>query len=109
MTITIRQMAAPDRAAWAQMRAALWPDESAQEQAHALIVEPASTSPEHALGIGARLIAHVSAFPAAGGFAEMGSDAELENHASHAGHRSWGFRETERVVYFRKDLGEVGR
>jgi aminoglycoside 6'-N-acetyltransferase I len=55
-------------------------------------------------GIGAQLIAHVAAFAAARGFAEMGSDSEIENHASHAAHRGWGFSETERVVYFRKDL-----
>jgi aminoglycoside 6'-N-acetyltransferase I len=55
-------------------------------------------------GIGARLVAHAAAFAAARGFTEMGSDAEIENHASHAAHRDWGFSETERVVYFRRDL-----
>jgi aminoglycoside 6'-N-acetyltransferase I len=55
-------------------------------------------------GIGAQLIAHAAAFAAGRGFTEMGSDAEIENHASHAAHRRWGFSETERVVYFRKDL-----
>ena len=55
--------------------------------------------------VGARLIAHVEAFVAARGFAEIGSDAEITNSASHAAHRGWGFVETERVVYFRKVLG----
>jgi len=43
--------------------------------------------------------------PAARGFAEIGSDADIANSASHAAHRGWGFVETERVVYFRKVLG----
>ena len=55
-------------------------------------------------GIGAQLIARAAAFAAGRGFTEMGSDAEIANHASHAAHRGWGFSETERVVYFRKDL-----
>ena len=38
------------------------------------------------------------------GFREIGSDALLDNEASHAAHRDWGFSETERVVYFRKAL-----
>lgn len=32
------------------------------------------------------------------------SDALLENVSSHCMHRGLGFEETERVVYFRKDL-----
>jgi aminoglycoside 6'-N-acetyltransferase I len=56
-------------------------------------------------GIGARLMAHVEEFVAARGFAEIGSDTDIANRASHAAHRGWGFVETERVVYFRKVLG----
>ena len=56
-------------------------------------------------GIGARLVAHAEQFVVARGFTEIGSDAEIANLASHAAHRSWGFAETERVVYFRKMLG----
>jgi aminoglycoside 6'-N-acetyltransferase I len=55
-------------------------------------------------GIGKRLLAHAEAVLAARGFRELGSDSEIDNHASHAAHRSWGFSETERVVYFRKPL-----
>jgi aminoglycoside 6'-N-acetyltransferase I len=55
-------------------------------------------------GIGRRLLAHAEAFLAARGFRELGSDSEIDNRASHAAHRSWGFSETERVVYFRKPL-----
>jgi aminoglycoside 6'-N-acetyltransferase I len=56
-------------------------------------------------GIGARLVAYAEQFAAARGFAEIGSDADIANSASHAAHRGWGFVETERVVYFRKMLG----
>jgi aminoglycoside 6'-N-acetyltransferase I len=35
---------------------------------------------------------------------EFASDALLENSDSHSMHRALGFEETERVVYFRKDL-----
>jgi aminoglycoside 6'-N-acetyltransferase I len=38
------------------------------------------------------------------GCAEFGSDALLENSASHALHVGLGFSETERVVFFRKPL-----
>jgi aminoglycoside 6'-N-acetyltransferase I len=55
-------------------------------------------------GIGTRLIAHMEAFLTARGFNEIGSDALIDNHESHAAHRGWGFSETERVVYFRKTL-----
>ena len=56
-------------------------------------------------GIGRRLVAHVEDFVRARGFREIGSDALLDNPASHAAHAGWGFAETERVVYFRKVLG----
>src|SRR5581483_8371774 len=39
------------------------------------------------------------------GCREFASDALIENAESHAMHRALGFEETERVVYFRKDLG----
>jgi aminoglycoside 6'-N-acetyltransferase I len=55
-------------------------------------------------GIGRALVAHVEAFVRALGFREIGSDALIDNRASHAAHAAWGFSETERVVYFRKGL-----
>jgi aminoglycoside 6'-N-acetyltransferase I len=55
-------------------------------------------------GAGARMIAHMEAFLTVRGFSELGSDALIDNHSSHAAHRGWGFAETERVVYFRKAL-----
>jgi aminoglycoside 6'-N-acetyltransferase I len=147
MDIRVRLMGAGDRPVWAEMRAALWPDESAEEHAHGIDEllgsdrawgfiaevggEPAGFA-ELAIrdyangcisrpvpflegifvreefrrrGIGARLVAHVEGFATARGFAEIGSDTEIANSGSHAAHRSWGFVETERVVYFRKALG----
>jgi aminoglycoside 6'-N-acetyltransferase I len=56
-------------------------------------------------GVGRALIAHLEAVARAEGQTELGSDALLDNAASHAAHRAWGFAETERVVYFRKGLG----
>lgn len=38
------------------------------------------------------------------GCVEFGSDAPLENSASHALHKALGFEETQRVVFFRKAL-----
>jgi aminoglycoside 6'-N-acetyltransferase I len=54
--------------------------------------------------VGAQLMAHIDGVLAARGFREIGSDAHIDNGPSHAAHRSWGFAETERVVYFRKLL-----
>jgi aminoglycoside 6'-N-acetyltransferase I len=148
MDIRVRLMGIGDRSAWAEMRAALWPEETAEEHARGIdellrgerawgfIAEvdgaPAgfaelairdyangcASRPVPFLegifvgrefrrrGIGARLVAHVERFAAAHGFTEIGSDTEIANSASHASHRSWGFVETERVVYYRKALGE---
>jgi aminoglycoside 6'-N-acetyltransferase I len=60
-------------------------------------------------GVGAELISHVELFLGAHGFREIGSDALIDNHVSHAAHRAWGFSETERVVYFRKRLNAAPR
>lgn len=55
-------------------------------------------------GLGEQMIAYLGAFLKAKGFNELCSDALIDNTASHKAHRSWGFAETERVVYFRKPL-----
>jgi aminoglycoside 6'-N-acetyltransferase I len=144
MDISVRLMGAGDRSAWAEMRATLWPEETAEDHAHgidellrsdrawgfiaemdgtpagfaelAIYANGCASRPVPFLegifvgeefrrrGIGAQLVAFVEAFAAARGFSEIGSDAEIANSASHAAHRSWGFVETERVVYFRKGL-----
>ena len=141
-----------DRAAWAQLRASLWPDASVES--HAVEIERLLGSNEYfgflaetdrgipagfaevairryangcesqpvpflegifvaarfrRRGVGRRLIEHIAACFAARGFREIGSDALLDNRASHAAHAGWGFCETERVVYFRKPLVTRGR
>jgi aminoglycoside 6'-N-acetyltransferase I len=62
-------------------------------------------APDRRKGVGCGLIQHVELFLAARGFGELGSDTQIDNHTSQAAHLSWGFAETERVVYFRKRLG----
>jgi aminoglycoside 6'-N-acetyltransferase I len=54
--------------------------------------------------VGARLVQHVEEFVRRRGFREIGSDALADNEVGIASHCRWGFAETERVVYFRKDL-----
>ncbi len=55
-------------------------------------------------GIARSLVGAVSAWAVARGCREFASDAALENELSHDVHKSLGFEETERVVYFRKIL-----
>lgn len=54
--------------------------------------------------IGAQLVQKCEIWARAQGAKELGSDAYLENTASHDAHQSWGFTQTEKVVYFRKKL-----
>jgi aminoglycoside 6'-N-acetyltransferase I len=56
-------------------------------------------------GVAAALVAAVSEWGLRAGCSELASDALLDNKVSHAVHRALGFSETERVVYFRKELG----
>jgi aminoglycoside 6'-N-acetyltransferase I len=55
-------------------------------------------------GIGRSLVAMAERWARANGCSEMASDALIGNEGSHAMHRALGFVETERVVYFRKEL-----
>jgi aminoglycoside 6'-N-acetyltransferase I len=55
-------------------------------------------------GVGRQLVRAVEAWARRKGFRELGSDAYLSNALSHRAHRAYGFRETERVIYFRKIL-----
>ena len=59
-------------------------------------------------GIGGRLIGEVERWGQALGCTELGSDADEENHEGHALHRALGFEERERVVFYRKLIGENG-
>ena len=55
-------------------------------------------------GIARKLIATVESWASQNGFSEMGSDVDLSNTDSQRAHENWGFEETERVVYYRKNL-----
>lgn len=55
-------------------------------------------------GVGRALVQAVEDWTRAQGCTELASDALIGNTASHAAHASYGFEETERVVYFRKPV-----
>ncbi len=55
-------------------------------------------------GAARALVAAVADWGRAQGCSEFASDAEIDNVDSLAMHRALGFDETERVVYFRRDL-----
>ncbi len=55
-------------------------------------------------GVARALCAAVEQWGRARGCTEMGSDAHLANTISHAFHAAAGFEETERVVFFRKQI-----
>jgi aminoglycoside 6'-N-acetyltransferase I len=55
-------------------------------------------------GVARTLVNAVEAWGQEKGCRELASDALLENADSHGMHRGLGFEETERVVYFRKNL-----
>ena len=65
-----------------------------------LYVEPAARGN----GVARALVAAVEAWAVAEGCTELASDSPLENVAAHAVHRALGFVETERVVYFCRQL-----
>lgn len=58
-------------------------------------------------GRAAELMRAVEAWARSRGCHELASDAALENTPSHATHLALGFEETERVVYFRKLIGDA--
>jgi aminoglycoside 6'-N-acetyltransferase I len=55
-------------------------------------------------GIARQLFAAIGDWARARGCSELASDALIDNEVSQRAHRSLGFRETERVVYFSKPL-----
>ena len=57
------------------------------------------------MGTARALLATAERWAISRGCREFASDAPLENETSHAMHRALGFKETERVVFFRKLLG----
>lgn len=61
--------------------------------------------PEHRRqGLASALVAAVEAWADSLGCQEFASDAAIDDELSHAVHKALGFRETERVVFFRKAL-----
>jgi len=55
-------------------------------------------------GIARKLIEQIVNWALSNGIKELASDALIDNHIGHAVHRALGFTETERVVYFKKDI-----
>jgi aminoglycoside 6'-N-acetyltransferase I len=55
-------------------------------------------------GVARQLCDQVAAWARAQGAREYASDALIDNHVSHTMHRALGFTETQRVVFFRKEL-----
>lgn len=55
-------------------------------------------------GVAKALMAHLEAIARSQGYHEFGSDVEMHNDISLRMHRALGFEETERVVYFRKEI-----
>ncbi|MBL9088676.1 MAG: GNAT family N-acetyltransferase [Planctomycetia bacterium] len=55
-------------------------------------------------GVAHRLLEAVTAWARATGCRALASDVELDNALGHAAHRAMGFQETERVVFYRRDL-----
>ncbi len=57
-------------------------------------------------GAARSLIERVASWSESRGLRELASDANVANLVSHAMHKSFGFVETQRVVYFRRKLTE---
>lgn len=55
-------------------------------------------------GVARQLYAAIADWARARGCRELASDALIDNEASQRAHRALGFRETERVVYFTREL-----
>lgn len=60
-------------------------------------------------GVARALVAAAQRWGSARGCREFASDALIDNVASHRFHEAVGFKETQRVVYFRKPLGRQRR
>jgi aminoglycoside 6'-N-acetyltransferase I len=55
-------------------------------------------------GMGRRLMAAAEQWARERGYAEIASDAVIDNHVSERAHLALGFAEVERAIHFRKDL-----
>ncbi len=71
----------------------------------AAFLEGIWVEPEHRRrGVARALLAAAEAWARERGLSHLGSDALLDNQASHAWHRAAGFAEVERLVVFGKPL-----
>ena len=59
------------------------------------------------VGVAKGLLEAVERWGQSKGCIELASDAEIDNIVSHQMHYSLGFKETERVIYFKKTLGNL--
>lgn len=59
------------------------------------------------LGKGKELMAAAESWARKKGCTELASDALLDNMVSHRAHLALGFEETDRVVYFKKNLSKA--
>jgi aminoglycoside 6'-N-acetyltransferase I len=76
------------------------------ESSPVAFLEGIYVAPEHRRrGVATRLVEAVAAWGRDRGCRELASDALLDNAESHAFHRAIGFAETERVVFFRREIG----
>lgn len=152
-SVKIRPVGPHDAAAWAAMRARLWPDADAAEmqcEADAFVAGARQAALEAVFlaeddsawplgfielsirafadgcesmpvphvegwyvepsvrrtGIARALMSAAENWARAHGFTELASDTEVENVASQDAHAGCGFAETERLVKFRKRLGD---
>ena len=55
-------------------------------------------------GIGRLLVKKAEEWASSLSLKELASDTRIESEHSIHAHKSWGFQETERIVYFKKDL-----
>jgi aminoglycoside 6'-N-acetyltransferase I len=55
-------------------------------------------------GVGRALMAAAETWARERGYAELASDAVIDNRASERAHLALGFAEVERAIHFRKDL-----
>jgi aminoglycoside 6'-N-acetyltransferase I len=66
-----------------------------------IYVEPTSRR----RGLARELVTQVTAWGSSLGCREMASDALIDNEISHRMHEALGFKETERVIFYRRLLG----
>ncbi|WP_404273866.1 GNAT family N-acetyltransferase [Yersinia intermedia] len=58
-------------------------------------------------GIAAQLVTAIQAWGRVKGCNELASDTDIDNIASQKMHQSLGFQETERVVFFKKQISDL--